>query len=159
MGTLLAGQDIEALYTSLQHLDLLWIGLNCATGPSFMSDHIRQLAEFSKFPIACIPNAGLPDEDGNYNETPDMFSTTVKGFADNGWINIVGGCCGTGPHHIAKLSEAIAHVSPRKPIFKTETRVSGIEALLIDDDSKPIIVGERTNVLGSDLNDSLLKRL
>ena len=78
-----------------------------------------------------------------------MFSTTVKGFADNGWINIVGGCCGTGPDHIAKLSEAIAHVSPREPIFKTETRVSGIEALLIDDDSKPIIVGERTNVLGS----------
>ena len=149
MGTLLAGQDIEALYTSLQHLDLLWIGLNCATGPSFMSDHIRQLAEFSKFPIACIPNAGLPDEDGNYNETPDMFSTTVKGFADNGWINIVGGCCGTRPDHIAKLSAAIEHVSPREPIFKTETRVSGIEALLIDDDSKPIIVGERTNVLGS----------
>ena len=114
-----------------------------------MSVHIRQLAEFSKFPIACIPNAGLPDEDGNYNETPDMFSTTVKGFADNGWINIVGGCCGTGPDHIAKLSEAIEHVSPREPIFKTETRVSGIEALLIDDDSKPIIVGERTNVLGS----------
>ena len=149
MGTLLAGQDIEALYTSLQHLDLLWIGLNCATGPSFMSDHIRQLAEFSKFPIACIPNAGLPDEDGNYNETPDMFSTTVKGFADNGWLNVVGGCCGTGPEHISKLSSTISNVTPREPVFKTETRVSGIEALLIDDDSKPIIVGERTNVLGS----------
>ena len=114
-----------------------------------MSDHIRQLAEFSKFPIACIPNAGLPDEDGNYNETPDMFSTTVKGFADNGWLNVVGGCCGTGPEHISKLSSTISNVTPREPVFKTETRVSGIEALLIDDDSKPIIVGERTNVLGS----------
>ncbi len=149
MGTLLAGQDIEALYTSLEHLNLLWIGINCATGPSFMSDHIRQLATFSKFPISCIPNAGLPDEDGNYNETPDMFSSAIEGFIDNGWLNVVGGCCGTGPDHIQKLASVVSNKHPRKAVTEVQTRVSGIEALLIDDDSKPIIIGERTNVLGS----------
>lgn len=149
MGTLLAGQDIEALYTSLSHLNLLWIGINCATGPSFMSDHIRQLSEFSKFPIACIPNAGLPDEDGLYNETPNMFASALTTFAENNWVNIVGGCCGTTPMHIKKLSESINNLPPRMIVLDESSRVSGIESLLIDEDTRPIIVGERTNVLGS----------
>ena len=84
MGTLLAGQDAEAFYTSLAHRDLLWVGFNCATGPEFMTDHIRTLHELSRFGIACVPNAGLPDEDGNYNETPEMLAATLERFATNG---------------------------------------------------------------------------
>ena len=149
MGTLLAGQDAEAFYTSLAHRDLLWIGLNCATGPDFMTDHIRTLASLSRFPVACVPNAGLPDEDGNYNETPEMMAATVTRFLDAGWINLVGGCCGTVPEHIRLLSEAVADRPPRQPVVSSESRVSGIEALVIDEDTRPVIVGERTNVLGS----------
>ena len=149
MGTLLAGQDAEAFYTSLFHRDLLWIGFNCATGPEFMTDHVRTLASLSRFPVACVPNAGLPDEDGNYNETPEMLSNTVSRFVDNGWLNVVGGCCGTGPEHITRLAGAVNQKPPRSPARSNETRVSGIEALVIDEDTRPVIVGERTNVLGS----------
>ncbi len=149
MGTLLAGQDAEAFYTSLAHRDLLWIGLNCATGPSFMTDHIRTLASLSKFPVACLPNAGMPDEDGNYNETPEGMAEIVGRFAESSWVNIIGGCCGTVSEHIKLLAE-MAEGKPARPLVDiSETRVSGIEALLIDDEVRPAIVGERTNVLGS----------
>jgi len=149
MGTLLAGQDVEALYVSLAHRDLLWIGLNCATGPDFMTDHVRTLAELSRFPVACIPNAGLPDEDGNYNETPDMLAAKLAEFADNGWVNVVGGCCGTVPEHIGRIAEAMAHKAPRVASPVSRSVVSGIEAYEIDDEKRPVLVGERTNVLGS----------
>ena len=149
MGTLLAGQDAEALYTSLAHRDLLWVGFNCATGPEFMTDHIRTLHELSQFGIACVPNAGLPDEDGNYNETPEMLAATLERFASNGWLNVTGGCCGTGPDHIRQLVEAMAEKKPRVTEPAPETRVSGIEAVVVNEDTRPTVVGERTNVLGS----------
>ena len=149
MGTLLAGQDAEAFYTSLAHRDLLWIGFNCATGPEFMTDHIRTLAGLSRFPVACVPNAGLPDEDGNYNETPEMMAATVGRFLDSAWLNLVGGCCGTTPEHIRLLGQAAEGRPPRQLVQSLETRVSGIETLVVDEDTRPVIVGERTNVLGS----------
>ena len=149
MGTLLAGQDAEAFYTSLMHRDLLWLGFNCATGPEFMTDHIRTLAALSRFPVACLPNAGLPDEDGRYNETPEMMANTIGRFIEAGWLNVTGGCCGTGPEHIWLLAERAAGAAARPPAQRGETRVSGIEALVVDDDTRPVIVGERTNVLGS----------
>ena len=149
MGTLLAGQDVEAFYTSLAHRDLLWIGLNCATGPTFMTDHIRSLAALSRFPVACVPNAGMPDEDGNYNETPEAMAETVGRFVDSGWVNLIGGCCGTVPKHIELLVETASDKPARPGIDSSETRISGIETLLVDDDVRPAIVGERTNVLGS----------
>jgi len=149
MGTLLAGQDAEAFYTSLAHRDLLWLGFNCATGPEFMTDHIRTLAGLSRFAVACLPNAGLPDEDGKYNETPEMLANTMGRFIEAGWLNVVGGCCGTGPEHIRLLSRQVAGAAPRPPVRRSETRVSGIEALVVDEDTRPVIVGERTNVLGS----------
>ncbi len=149
MGTLLAGQDAEALYTSLAHRDLLWVGFNCATGPEFMTDHIRTLHELSRFGIACVPNAGLPDEDGNYNETPEMLAATLERFASNGWLNVTGGCCGTGPEHVRRLVEAMSGMSPRVTQAALETRVSGIEAVVVNEDTRPTVVGERTNVLGS----------
>ena len=92
MGTMLGGQDIEAFYTSISHRDLLWVGMNCATGPSFMKDHLRTLAQVSKFPVALLPNAGLPDENGKYNETPDSFSKTMTEYLQQGWVNLIGGC-------------------------------------------------------------------
>ena len=149
MGTLLAGQDAEALYTSLAHRDLLWVGFNCATGPEFMTDHVRTLAGISRTGIACVPNAGLPDEDGNYNESPEMLAATLGRFAENGWLNVAGGCCGTGPEHIRRIAAAMEGKAPRSERPELETRVSGIEAVLINEDTRPTIVGERTNVLGS----------
>ena len=149
MGTLLAGQDAEALYTSLAHRELLWVGFNCATGPAFMTDHLRTLQGLSRFNIACVPNAGLPDEDGNYNETPEMLAGALARFAENGWLNVAGGCCGTGPEHIRQISAAMAGKTPRVAAASLETRLSGIEAVVVNEDTRPTIVGERTNVLGS----------
>ena len=149
MGTLLSGQDIEAFYTSLAHRDLLWMGLNCATGPDFMTDHLRTLSGISKFFVACVPNAGLPDEEGHYNETPAMLAGKIARFAENGWVNLVGGCCGTTPEHIRLLVQAVAGKRPRERSNVRRSVVSGIETLVIDNDTRPVIVGERTNVLGS----------
>jgi 5-methyltetrahydrofolate--homocysteine methyltransferase len=149
MGTLLAGQDIEAFYTAIANHDLLWIGLNCATGPDFMTDHLRTLAEISRFPVACVPNAGLPDEEGNYNETPESLSAKLDRFVANGWVNLVGGCCGTTPAHISALAKMTAGRKHREIAPPRRSIVSGIEALVIDESTRPVIVGERTNVLGS----------
>ena len=149
MGTLLAGQDAEAFLTSLVHRDLLWIGFNCATGPEFMTDHVRTLSGLSGFPVAVVPNAGLPDENGNYNQTPQMMAETLGRFAESGWVNLVGGCCGTVPDHIRLLDETVTGRPPRALVESNETRLSGIEALVVDQDIRPAVVGERTNVLGS----------
>jgi 5-methyltetrahydrofolate--homocysteine methyltransferase len=149
MGTLLAGQDIEAFYTSINHHDLLWVGLNCATGPDFMTDHLRTLSALSRFPVACVPNAGLPDEDLRYNETPVVLTDKLERFVEAGWVNLIGGCCGTTPAHIRALG-AMAARHRRREIPQVERCVvSGIETLVIDDSTRPIVVGERTNVLGS----------
>ena len=148
-GTMLAGQPIESLYVSMEHRDLFAIGLNCATGPDFMTDHLRTLAEVSRFPISCFPNAGLPDEDGNYNELPPMLAKKIERFCAEGWINIIGGCCGTTPEHIRMIAEIAARYRPRVAHPPRRSVVSGLETLVIDQDTRPVIVGERTNVLGS----------
>jgi len=149
MGTTLGGQDIEAFYTSLAHRDLLWIGMNCATGPQFMRDHLRTLAQISRFPVTAIPNAGLPDEDGNYNETPAMLANTMAFYIDQGWVNVIGGCCGTIPEHIKQLVKIADNKKPRLLVDRRYTTVSGLEPFTIDEDTRPVIIGERTNVLGS----------
>jgi 5-methyltetrahydrofolate--homocysteine methyltransferase len=149
MGTLLAGQDIEAFYTSLAHRDLLWMGLNCATGPDFMTDHLRTLSQICRFFVACVPNAGLPDEEGRYGETPEMLAEKIARFADHGWVNLVGGCCGTTAEHIRRIAEAVEGKRPRRPSTLKRSVVAGIETLVIDESTRPVLVGERTNVLGS----------
>lgn len=149
MGTMLAGQSVEALFASLSHRDLLYIGLNCATGPEFMTDHIRSLAKLAPWPVACIPNAGLPDENGCYLETPEMVSNVLKRFVENGWINLIGGCCGTHTGHIAALAKLAAAHAPRIPTAPALSFLSGVDYLEITDEMRPIIVGERTNVIGS----------
>ncbi|MDO8527681.1 MAG: methionine synthase [Deltaproteobacteria bacterium] len=149
MGTMLGGQSVEALLTSVAHRDLLYIGLNCATGPEFMTDHIRSLAELSPFAIGCVPNAGLPDEDGCYLETPAMVVNVIERFVQNGWINVLGGCCGTHAGHIQALVELAQKYKPRVASVKKRSALSGIDYLEITDEMRPVIVGERTNVIGS----------
>src|SRR5690606_11126803 len=99
MGTVLAGQNIEAFYLSVEHLKPVAVGLNCATGPEFMRDHLRTLSGLARCAVSCYPNAGLPDEEGRYHETPRALAAKLAAFADAGWLNIAGGCCGTTPEH------------------------------------------------------------
>lgn len=149
MGTTLAGQNIEAFYLSIEHMKPVVVGLNCATGPEFMQDHIRSLSELATSYVICYPNAGLPDEEGCYHETPESLAKKLAGFAEKGWINIVGGCCGTTPDHIRALSEVVKQYKPRKPKERHAHAVSGIEPLIYDETMRPLFVGERTNVIGS----------
>jgi 5-methyltetrahydrofolate--homocysteine methyltransferase len=156
MGTMLAGQTAESLVVSLAHAKLLYVGLNCATGPDFMTDHIRAMAELARTRVACVPNAGLPDEDGTYLETPAMIAATVGRFVDEGWLNLVGGCCGTRNEHVAALSKRVAGKRPRAiPSYK-RTLVSGLETVEVMEDNRPVLVGERTNSLGSKLFKQLI---
>ncbi|AIQ59011.1 methionine synthase [Paenibacillus borealis] len=149
MGTTLAGQNIEAFYISLEHLKPISVGLNCATGPEFMRDHIRSLSAISSAAVSCYPNAGLPDENGNYHESPDSLARKLAGFAEKGWLNIAGGCCGTTPDHIRAMAEALSAYPPRGLEGNHPPALSGIEPVYIESDNRPYMVGERTNVLGS----------
>jgi 5-methyltetrahydrofolate--homocysteine methyltransferase len=150
MGTTLAGQPIESFYISVEHMKPIAVGLNCATGPEFMQDHIRSLSDMASTAVTCYPNAGLPDEEGHYHETPDSLAKKLADFADHGWLNIVGGCCGTTPEHIKVISEAMKNYQPRTTHTHTVHMVSGIDPFVYDDPTlRPIMVGERTNVIGS----------
>lgn len=150
MGTMLAGQSIEALWASLDHLDLLSIGLNCATGPEFMTDHLRTLQSLTSRFVSCYPNAGLPLEGGGYGETPASLSEQLGRFIDRGWLNIVGGCCGTTERHIRAIAQMAAGKPPRRPPEPNHRAVySGIDIIEAEDSTRPLIVGERTNVIGS----------
>jgi 5-methyltetrahydrofolate--homocysteine methyltransferase len=147
-GTMLAGQAVDALHASVEHANLVSIGLNCSTGPSFMTDHIRTLSEMASSFISCMPNAGLPDADGCYNETPEMIASTLGRFVEHGWLNIVGSCCGSTPKHTRLLAELADGKRPRVPQSEVKAAVSGVDYLDLDF-AKPVIVGERTNVIGS----------
>lgn len=150
MGTTLAGQSIESFYISVQHMNPLSVGINCATGPEFMTDHLRTLSELCTTNVSCYPNAGLPDEEGCYHESPESLAHKIEGFAKKGWLNIVGGCCGTTPAHIKAIRNAVKKYQPRKTINTShQHEISGIEPLLYDDSMRPLFIGERTNVIGS----------
>ena len=149
MGTTLAGQNIESFYISLEHLNPISIGLNCATGPEFMRDHIRSLAAMAKTAVSCYPNAGLPDEDGNYHESPESLSLKLAAFAEKGWLNIAGGCCGTTPDHIRAMAETLSKYESRRVYGEHPPAVSGVDAVFIEPDNRPIMIGERTNISGS----------
>ncbi|MDF2715294.1 MAG: 5-methyltetrahydrofolate--homocysteine methyltransferase [Paenibacillus sp.] len=149
MGTTLAGQNIESFYISLEHLNPVSIGLNCATGPEFMKDHIRSLSAIAKSAVSCYPNAGLPDENGHYHESPASLAKKLAAFAEQGWLNIAGGCCGTTPDHIRALAETMGELKPRTTYGDHPAAVSGIETVYLEEDNRPIMVGERTNISGS----------
>lgn len=149
MGTTLAGQNIESFYVSLEHLEPISIGLNCATGPEFMRDHIRTLSDIAGTAVSCYPNAGLPDENGQYHESPESLAKKLAGFAEQGWLNIAGGCCGTTPEHIRVMAETLRAYKPREQNGSHPAAVSGIETVYLEESNRPIMVGERTNISGS----------
>ena len=150
MGTMLAGQGVDAFCASVEHAHMTSIGLNCATGPEFMTDHIRTLAGMASCSVSVYPNAGLPDELGQYSETPEMMAETLGRFAEQGWLNLVGGCCGTTPEFIRAIGAAARAHKPRQlPTTRQITHVSGIEYVECEESSRPLIIGERTNVIGS----------
>ncbi len=157
-GTMLAGQDAEALAISLAHLDLLYLGLNCATGPELMAEPLRTLAELSRTRVACVPNAGLPDEEGRYNESPEDFEEIFGRFLDEGWLNLVGGCCGTTAAHVTALEKLVEGRRPRQIPHHQRSLISGIEGVELTAENRPLLVGERTNVLGSRKFKKLIKR-
>ncbi|HYW42433.1 MAG TPA: methionine synthase [Bryobacteraceae bacterium] len=151
-GTMLAGQAADAFCASIAHADLLSIGLNCATGPEFMTDHIRTISEMSPYRVSCYPNAGLPNEEGKYHETPASLAAQLERFVENGWLNIVGGCCGTTDAHVRAIAQMAEGKRPRPvPGRSHRAYYSGIELVEAEESNRPLIVGERTNVIGSRL--------
>jgi 5-methyltetrahydrofolate--homocysteine methyltransferase len=153
-GRTLSGQTVEAFWNSVRHAKPLAVGINCALGAKEMRPFIEDLSRVADCYVSCYPNAGLPNplSPTGYDETPEMLSATLSEFAKHGWLNIVGGCCGTTPPHIKAIVETLKSISPRqKPHIETRTRLSGLEALNISHgkDKSFIMVGERTNVTGS----------
>jgi 5-methyltetrahydrofolate--homocysteine methyltransferase len=149
-GRTLSAQTVEACWNSLAHVDLISIGINCALGPEQLRPYLEELSNIAPIYISCYPNAGLPNALGGFDETPQSMARMLGEFAKNGWINIIGGCCGTTPPHIKAIAEAVNRVKPRtRPKVETLTRLSGLEPLTIRPESNFILVGERTNVTGS----------
>jgi 5-methyltetrahydrofolate--homocysteine methyltransferase len=156
-GTMLAGQPADAFCTSIAHADLISIGLNCATGPELMTDHIRTVNEMSPVRVSCYPNAGLPNEEGKYLETPTSLAAQLERFIENGWLNIVGGCCGTTDAHVRAIAQMVEGKRPRPlPGHAHRALYSGIELVEAEESNRPLIVGERTNVIGSRLFKNLV---
>jgi 5-methyltetrahydrofolate--homocysteine methyltransferase len=157
MGSMLAGQTVEAMWASLRHAHPLAFGMNCATGPEFMTDHIRTLSTITGEFVSCYPNAGLPDEEGKYLETPSSLATQLEKFVNQGWLNLVGGCCGTTEKHIRAIAQMVERKRPRvRPTEAHRAVYSGIETIEADDSTRPLLVGERTNVIGSRLFKNLV---
>jgi 5-methyltetrahydrofolate--homocysteine methyltransferase len=157
MGTMLAGQTVETMWASLRHAKPLAFGMNCATGPEFMTDHIRTLSQLSSEFVSCYPNAGLPDEEGKYLETPTSLAAQLEKFVDHGWLNFVGGCCGTTEQHIRAIAQMVQGKKPRvRPGESHRAVYSGIETIEAEDSTRPLLVGERTNVIGSRLFKNLV---
>ena len=149
-GRTLSAQTVEACWNSISHANLLSVGINCALGPDKLRPHLEELSRVAPIYISCYPNAGLPNPFGGFDETPEMMATTLGEFARNGWLNIVGGCCGTTPAHIRAIAAAVANVTPRKRSRPEPlTRLSGLEPLVLRPDSNFTMIGERTNVTGS----------
>ena len=149
-GRTLSGQTPEAFWYSIRHIEPLIVGLNCALGPAALRPHVEALAGVASTFVSAHPNAGLPNEFGGYDETPEAMAATVGDFIDRGLVNVVGGCCGTTPAHIRALATRAADVAPRRPpARKTVLSLSGLEPLLVDDDALFVNVGERTNMTGS----------
>jgi 5-methyltetrahydrofolate--homocysteine methyltransferase len=149
-GRTLSGQTIEAFWTSVAQADLLAVGINCALGPELMRPYVEELSALCPVLTSCHPNAGLPNEFGGYDETPEEMAGVLGEFARNGWLNVVGGCCGTTPEHIAAIARAMEGVPPRRPPPPDPlTRYAGLEPLVLRPESALVMIGERTNVAGS----------
>jgi len=149
-GRTLSGQTLEAFLASISHANLTAVGMNCALGPDLMGPHVEELARLSPLPVFSYPNAGLPNEFGGYDMGPDELATALENWVKEGWVNLIGGCCGTNPEHIAAIAEVLRGARPRKPPEPDHfTHLSGLEELTIRPESNFIMIGERTNVAGS----------
>jgi len=149
-GRTLSGQTVEAFWNSVSHANIISVGINCALGAKEMRPHVEELATIAPVFMSCYPNAGLPNALGAYDETPQSMASVIRDFGESGWLNIVGGCCGTTPDHIRAISAAVHQFPPRVPPSPERfTRLSGLEPLTIRPDSNFIMIGERTNVTGS----------
>ncbi len=149
-GRTLSGQTTEAFWISIKHMNLFAVGLNCALGAKEMRPYVQTLSKISDTFVCAYPNAGLPNELGEYDQSPDQMKEYIKDFAGNGFVNIVGGCCGSTPDHIRLMAEAVQELEPRQPKeSSTLSMYSGLEPLIVRDDFNFINIGERTNVTGS----------
>ena len=149
-GRTLSGQTPEAFWNSVSHAPLLGVGINCSLGPETMRPYVEELATVSNVFVSCVPNAGLPNAFGEYDETPEQMAKILGEFAREGWLNLAGGCCGSTPEHIRAIAEAVRGVAPHEPSNpEPYSRYSGLEPLTIRPESSFIVIGERTNVTGS----------
>ncbi|WP_194713959.1 methionine synthase [Noviherbaspirillum soli] len=151
-GRILSGQTVPAFWNSVRHARPLTVGLNCALGAALMRPYAEELSKIADTFVCIYPNAGLPNpmSDTGFDETPDVTSSLLKDFAESGFVNIAGGCCGTTPDHIRAIAETVKTIAPRKlPQVPPAMRLSGLEPFTIDEDSLFVNVGERTNVTGS----------
>ena len=157
-GRNLSGQTVEAFWNSVRHANLLAVGLNCGFGSQQIRPYLAEMAKMADIPIICYPNAGLPNELGQYTQSPTEMGDWMHEFAQNGFVNIVGGCCGSEPEHIETIAEVAAAYPPRQPEPQERAcRLSGLEAFNITPDSLFVNVGERTNVTGSRRFATLIK--
>jgi 5-methyltetrahydrofolate--homocysteine methyltransferase len=149
-GRTLTGQTLEAFMVSVSHFPLLSIGLNCALGAEQLRPFVEELSSKSGFYVSVHPNAGLPNQFGEYDQSASFMASISEDFMKEGWVNIIGGCCGTTPLHIQKIAELSKQYGPRiKPVIKRYTRLSGLEVLTITPETNFVNIGERTNVSGS----------
>ena len=149
-GRTLSGHTLEGFWNSIRHARPLVVGLNCSLGPRQLRSHVEELARLADTFVAVHPNAGLPDEFGGYNESPEAMAAVLREMASEGLVNVIGGCCGTGPAHVAAFVEAARGMRPREvPVRPSALRLAGLEALNVGDDSLFLNIGERTNVAGS----------
>ena len=157
-GRTLSGQTAEAFLNSISHIPLLSVGFNCALGASAMKPHVKDLSRNSNFYVSAYPNAGLPNEMGGYDESPDAMALQLEDFVKDGLVNIVGGCCGTTPEHIKAFSQMVLKYAPRKKKEQTPNlKLSGLEALTYTTETNFLNIGERTNVTGSPRFRKLIK--
>ncbi|QZA09528.1 methionine synthase [Mycolicibacter heraklionensis] len=157
-GRTLSGQVTEAFWNSIRHAKPIAVGLNCALGAPEMRPYIAEMARIADTYISCYPNAGLPNAFGEYDESPEAQASYIADFADAGLVNMVGGCCGTAPAHIAEIAKVVEGKPPRElPTIEVATRLSGLEPLNITDDSLFVNIGERTNITGSARFRNLIK--
>ena len=151
-GRILSGQTVTAFWNSVRHAKPLTIGLNCALGATLMRPYAEELSKIAETFVCIYPNAGLPNpmSDTGFDETPDITASLLKEFADSGFVNIAGGCCGTTPDHIREIANTVGSIAPRSvPTHLHQMKLSGLESFTIDEDSLFVNVGERTNVTGS----------
>ncbi|MBP8807550.1 MAG: methionine synthase [Kofleriaceae bacterium] len=149
-GRTLSGQTLEAFYNSIDHADLFAVSINCALGADDLRPYVEELSRIAGRRTAVYPNAGLPNEFGGYDDTPAHMAGVLGDFARQGWLNLVGGCCGSRPEHIRAIAEAVRHLPPRQ-VARPEplTRLAGLEPLTLTRESNFTLIGERTNVTGS----------